>query len=59
MTVKGGPAVLVRGDDGPGADRSWFLQARFESGTTYTLQVPDAFTQEQVVEFAEAVTFHP
>jgi hypothetical protein len=57
VTVKGRPAVLVRVDNGP-MDRGWFLQAQFEDGTTYTLQVPDAFTQEQVLEFAEAVTYN-
>ena len=58
VTVNGRPAVLVRVDAGP-LDRGWFLQAQFEDGTVYELQVPDAFTQEQVVQFAEAVTYHP
>jgi hypothetical protein len=58
VTVQGRPAALVRVDNGP-MDRGWFLQAQFEDGTTFTLQVPDAFTQEQVVEFAEQVTYHP
>ncbi|MCF6744913.1 hypothetical protein E9529_11590 [Blastococcus sp. KM273128] len=58
VTVQGRPAALVRVDNGP-RDRGWFLQAQFEDGTTFTLQVPDAFTQEQVLEFAERVTHHP
>ena len=58
VTVGGRPAALVRTDHGPGHG-GWFIQAQFEDGTAYTLQVPDAFTKEQVVEFAEAVTYHP
>ncbi|CCG01057.1 hypothetical protein [Blastococcus saxobsidens] len=58
VTVQGRPAALVRVDSGP-RDRGWYLQGQFEDGTTFTLQVPDAFTQEQVVEFAEQVTYHP
>ncbi|SEL27382.1 hypothetical protein SAMN04515665_110141 [Blastococcus sp. DSM 46786] len=58
VTVQGRPAALVRVDNGP-RDRGWFLQAQFQDGTTFTLQVPDAFTQEQVLEFAEQVTYHP
>ena len=57
VTVNDRPAQLVRVDTGP-VDSGWYLQAQFEDGTTFTLQVPDAFTQEQVVEFAEAVTYH-
>ena len=58
VTVQGRPAALVRVDSGP-RDRGWFLQGQFEDGTTFTLQVPDAFTQQQVVEFAEQVTYNP
>ncbi|MGY2077797.1 hypothetical protein [Blastococcus sp. SYSU DS0828] len=58
VVVQGRPAALVRVDNGP-RDRGWFLQAQFEDGTTFTLQVPDAFTQEQVLQFAEQVTYHP
>ncbi|UOY00521.1 hypothetical protein [Blastococcus sp. PRF04-17] len=63
VTVHGRPAHLVLTDSGYVVDgesmQQWFLQAQFEDGTVYELQVPDAFTQEQVVEFAEAVTYHP
>ncbi|MDK3255111.1 RNA polymerase sigma factor [Blastococcus capsensis] len=58
VMVQGRPAALVRVDNGP-RDRGWFLQGQFEDGTTFTLQVPDAFTQEQVLQFAEQVTYHP
>ncbi|MGY2001557.1 hypothetical protein [Blastococcus sp. SYSU DS1024] len=58
VTVQGRPAALVRVDNGP-RDRGWFLQGQFEDGTAFTLQVPDAFTQEQVLEFAGQVTYHP
>ncbi|MGY1988493.1 hypothetical protein ACI792_19945 [Blastococcus sp. SYSU DS0669] len=58
VTVQGRPAALVRIDNGP-RDRGWFLQAQFDDGTAFTLQVPDAFTREQVLEFAEQVTYHP
>jgi hypothetical protein len=58
VTVQGRPAALVRVDNGP-VERGWFLQAQFEDGTAFTLQVPDAFTEEQVLEFAEQVTHNP
>ncbi|WP_346620857.1 hypothetical protein [Blastococcus montanus] len=58
VTVHGRPAQLVPVDNGPGT-AGWFLQGQFEDGTTFTLQVPDAFTQDQVLEFAEQVTYHP
>lgn len=55
VTVHGLPARLVPTDHGPGM-AGWYLQASFADGTTFTVQAPDAFTQEQVVEFAEQVT---
>ena len=58
VTVHGRQAALVRVDNGP-RDRGWFLQAEFEDGTTFTVQAPDVVTQEQVVEMAEQVTYHP
>ncbi|MGY1724058.1 hypothetical protein [Blastococcus sp. SYSU DS0533] len=58
VTVQGRPAALVRVDNGL-RDRGWFLQAQFADGTAFTLQVPDAFTQEQVLEFAEQVAYNP
>jgi hypothetical protein len=55
VTVQGRPAQLVRTDNGP-RDRGWYLQAQFPDGTTFVVQAPEAFTQEQVVAFAEQVT---
>ena len=34
-------------------------QAQFADGTTFTLQAPEAFTQEQVVQMADQVTYNP
>ena len=58
VTVHGRPAQLVPTDHGPGM-AGWFLQAQFEDGTTFTLQVPGSFTEEQVVQMAEQVTYNP
>ena len=58
VKVHGRPAQLVPRGQGPGMP-GWFVQAQFEAGTTFTLQAPDAFTQAQVVEFAEQVSYHP
>ncbi|RBY92306.1 hypothetical protein DQ244_08500 [Blastococcus sp. TBT05-19] len=55
VTVHGLPARVVPTDHGPGMG-GWYLQASFADGTTFTVQAPDAFTQEQVVELAEQVT---
>jgi hypothetical protein len=55
VTVHGRAAQLVRTDNGP-RDRGWYLQAQFPDGTTFVVQAPEAFTQEQVVAFAEQVT---
>ncbi|MGY2083538.1 hypothetical protein [Blastococcus sp. SYSU DS0539] len=57
VTVHGRPAQLVPVHNGPRAT-GWFLQAQFADGTTFTVQAPDAFTGEQVVELAEQVTYH-
>ena len=59
VTVHDRPAHLITLDSGYLDQRIWFLQAQFEDGTVYELQAPDAFTQEQVVEFAEQVTYNP
>ncbi|WP_222195676.1 hypothetical protein [Modestobacter italicus] len=59
VTVHGRPAQLVLVDTGYLDQRGWYLQAQFTDGTTFVLQVPDAFTQEQVLEFAEQVTHNP
>jgi hypothetical protein len=52
-------ASLVLMDAGYVDEKIWFLQAQFDDGTVYELQVPDAFTEEQVVELAEQVTYNP
>ncbi len=59
VTVHDRPAHLVLLDSGYLDEKIWFLQAQFADGTVYELQVPDAFTQEQVVELAEQVTYNP
>ncbi|MCZ2849519.1 hypothetical protein [Modestobacter sp. VKM Ac-2978] len=59
VVVHDRPAQLVLVDTGYLDQRGWFLQAQFADGTTFTLQAPDAFTQEQVLEFAEQVTHRP
>jgi hypothetical protein len=59
VTVNGRPAQLVLCDSGYLDQRIWQLQAQFVDGTTFALQVPDSFTQEQVVELAESVTSNP
>ncbi len=52
VTVHGLPASLVRIDAG-GRDTGWYLQAEFTDGTTFVVQAPDTFTDQQVVQFAE------
>jgi hypothetical protein len=59
VTVQGRPAHMVLLDAGYLDQRIWFLQAQFADGTVYQLQVPEAFTQEQVVQMAEQVTYNP
>ena len=59
VTVHGRPAQLVLVDTGYLDQHGWYLQAQFTDGTTFVLQVPDAFTQDQVLEFAEQVTHNP
>ena len=59
VSVHDRPAHLILLDSGYLDHRIWFLQAQFADGTTFELQVPEAFTQAQVVEFAEQVTYHP
>jgi hypothetical protein len=53
VVVNGRPAQLVPTDYG------WFLQAQFADGRTFVVQAPKAFTQEQVLEVAAEVTYHP
>ncbi len=63
VTVHGRPAQLVRvqGDlliEGRFAE-GWFLQAQFDNGTTFVVQAPGSFTQDQVLQLAETVTYKP
>ncbi len=51
VTVHERPAQLVRIDHG-GGHRGWYLQAQFPDGTTFVVQAPAAFTQDQLVAFA-------
>jgi hypothetical protein len=57
-TVNGRPAQLVRIGGGP-LEAGWYLQARFANGTTFVVQAPEAFTEEQVLRFAQQVTHNP
>jgi hypothetical protein len=59
VTVHGMPAHMILLDAGYLDQRIWFLQAQFADGTVYQLQVPEAFTQGQVVEMAEQVSYNP
>ncbi len=63
VAVNGRPAQLVRveGDlmyEGRFLQR-WYLQAQFRDGTTFVVQAPESFTQEQVLRMAETVVYHP
>lgn len=58
-TVHGRPAYLVRVETGYLDQEGWYLQAQFPDGTTFVVQAPEAFTQEQVLAMAEQVTFNP
>jgi len=63
VTVNGRPAQLVRMESDYMIDEhrylNWYLQAQFADGTTFVVQAPEAFTQEQVLELAESVTYNP
>jgi hypothetical protein len=53
--------IRVRGDlviEGRPVE-GWYLQAQFPDGTTFVVQAPGSFTQEQVLTFAETVTYNP
>ena len=63
VTVNDRPAQLVRVDramviDGDRVE-GWFLQAQFEDGTTFVVQAPGSFTQDQVLQLAETVVYTP
>jgi hypothetical protein len=57
-TINGRPAQLVQIGGGP-MDSGWYLQAQFTDGTTFVVQAPAAFTQEEVLRFAGEVTYTP
>jgi hypothetical protein len=59
VSVNGRPAQLVRCRSDYLNREKWYLQAQFEDGTTFVVQAPEAFTQEQVLELAESVTYNP
>jgi hypothetical protein len=59
VTVHAKPAYLVRVQSDFLNQEAWFLQAQFEDRTTFTVQAPEAFTQEQVLQMAEQVTYNP
>jgi hypothetical protein len=59
VSVNDRPAQLVLCESGYLDERIWYLQAQFEDGTTFVLQVPDSFTQQQVLQLAETVTYNP
>ena len=63
VTVNGRPAQLVRVDRAMVVEgdrvEGWFLQAQFADGTTFVVQAPESFTQEQVLRMAEAVVHNP
>jgi hypothetical protein len=63
VTVNDRPAQLVRlqGDlmyEGRFLER-WWLQAQFRDGTTFVVQAPESFTQEQVLQLAGTVVHTP
>ncbi|MGY1807558.1 hypothetical protein ACI8AF_09310 [Blastococcus sp. SYSU D00669] len=58
VAVGGRPAQLVRIGGGP-LEAGWYLQAQFGDGTTFVVQAPEAFTREQVLQFAAQVTWTP
>jgi hypothetical protein len=53
VTVHDRPAQLVPTHFG------WYLQAQFSDGTTFVIQAPETFTQDQVLQLADQVTYHP
>ena len=63
VTVHGRPAQLVRVQRDLMVEgrflEGWYLQAQFTDGTTFVVQAPESFTQEQVLRFAESVVHTP
>jgi hypothetical protein len=62
-TVNGRPAQLVRVQSDLLVEgrflEGWYLQAQLPDGTTFVVQAPGSFTQEQVLQLAESVTYNP
>jgi hypothetical protein len=58
VTVNDRPAQLVQIGGGP-LESGWYLQAQFPEGTTFVVQAPAAFTQDEVLRFAGEVTYSP
>jgi hypothetical protein len=57
VTVNGQPAKIVLVDQGD--SNEWFLAGELEGGVLFALQVPESFTQEQMIALAEQVTYTP
>jgi len=58
LTINGRPAHLGRQSSEAGGFR-WILEAATASGQSFSLQAPDDFTRDQVIEVAESVTYEP
>jgi hypothetical protein len=58
VTVNERPAQLVR-IAGGAIEGGWYLQAQFADGTTFVLQAPGVFTQDDVLAVAAEVTYTP
>jgi hypothetical protein len=57
VTVNDRPAKIVLVPQGDFDE--WFLAAELDGGALFMVQVPESFTQEQLVEIAEQVTYTP
>jgi hypothetical protein len=57
VTVNGRPAKIVLVDQGD--FNEWFLAGELEGEVLFHLQVPETFTQEQIIAVAEQVTYTP
>ncbi|SNR39793.1 hypothetical protein SAMN06272737_105214 [Blastococcus mobilis] len=57
VTVNNRPAKVVLVDQGD--LKEWFLAGELEGGAIFHLQVPETFTQAQIVAVAEQVTYTP
>jgi hypothetical protein len=57
VTVNGRPAKIVLVPQGE--FNEWFIAAELVGGVLFMVQAPETFTQEQLVEIAEQVTYTP